>query len=116
MERTGGLRSAGTDVSDVRGKLLAKFAPMENALELEKSFVQLMRDMLVEIASTQQKSVLSGFTDFLEHVGEPFCRKPYQIPVYPKRFNLTTVGKLRKEFRESLQLRIFRRRKRDIEK
>ena len=116
MERTGGLRSAGTVVSDVRGRLNAKFAPMEIALELEMSFCQLMRTMLVETANMQAKIVLSGFTNFLENVGKPFCRKPYRIPVYPKRFNLTTVGRLREEFRESLQLRISRRRKRNIGK
>ena len=118
MERTGGLRSAGAVASDVRGKLSVKLAPMkiENAHELEMSLWHLMRTMLVNIADVQAKIVFSGVTYFIENVGKPFCRKPYRIPVFPKRFNLTTVGRLRNEFRESLHLRIFRRRKRNIGK
>ena len=114
MERTGGLQSAGTDVSDVRGQLNAKFAPMENAHEFEMSLWQLMRTMVVEITSMQQKMAIESLVYFCKHVGKPFCRKSRKLQVYPKRFNLTTVGKLQRGFRESLQLRIFRRRKRNI--
>ena len=116
MERTGGLRSAGTDVSDVRGQLNAKFAPMENAHEFEMSLWHLMRAMIVEIIGMQQKMAIESLVYFCKHVGKPFCRKSRKLQVYPKRFNLTTVGKLQREFRESLQLRIFRRRKRNIGK
>ena len=96
MERTGGLRPAGTDVSDVRGRLIAKFAPMEVALKLERSLCQLVRTMLIETVNMQWKMAIGDFVYFCKHVGKPFCRKPRKLPVYPKRFNLTTVGKLQR--------------------
>ena len=65
MERTGGLRSAGTDVSDVRGQLNAKFAPMEIALKLEMSLCQLVRTMLIETVNMQWKIAIGNFVYFL---------------------------------------------------
>ena len=94
MERT--LRSAGTDVSDVRGQLNVKFPPMEIALKLEMSLWQLMRTMLVEITSMQQKMAIESLVYLGKHVGKPFCRKSRKLPVHLKRFNLTTVGKLQR--------------------
>ena len=114
MERTGGLRSAGTDVSDVRGRLNEKFALMEKAHEFEMSLWQLVQTMLVTISSVVQKMAIGNLVYRCENIDKPFCRKSRKLQVYPKRFNLTTVGKLQREFTESLQLRIFRRRKRNI--
>ena len=108
MEHTGRPRSAGTDVSDVRGRLNAKFAYIKDALEFEMSLWQFVRIVLVKSVEYQQKLAYGEFAYFLGNVFKTsFCRKPKKLPVFPKRFNSQTIGKLRQCFKDSLQLRIF---------
>ncbi len=114
MEPTGRLRSAGTDVSDVGGRLSSKFAEINDALEYDLSYGSFLRVVVNESFIYQQKLAMVGLTCFLKMaLFTSFCRKPRKPLVFPKRFNLTTIGKIQREFRDSLQLRIFRRRKRN---
>ena len=102
MERTGGLRSAGTDVSDVRGRLNMKFAFMEKAHEFEMSLWQHVLTMLVDFSNMRRAMAMESFGYYLKNINKPFCRKPRKLPVYPKRFNSQTICRLQRCFRDSL--------------
>ena len=95
MELMEGIRPAGPP--DMSGRFYGKFAELnfiEIARELEIHLWQLMRTMLAITVDVQTKIATSGLKFIIENSMKSFCRKPKPIPVFPKRFNLVTVGKL----------------------
>ncbi len=83
MERTGRLRSAGTDVSDVRGRLNAKFAYIKDAFEFEMSVNSLLRVMLNASFEYQRKMAMVSFAYFLGNAFlTSFCRKPRKLQFF----------------------------------
>ena len=115
MELMEGIRPAGPP--DMSGRFNEKFAELNQSFiahELEINLYQLMRTMLAITVDVQAKIATGGLAYIIENAMKPFCRKPKPLPVFPKRFNLVTVGKLRGEFVESLSWRIFSRRRRNI--